>query len=182
MADIVKMLGTLFGYLRGLLRTRSLFQLDRGLTLTRQHGELEIGDRTHLWPHVKISIIGTSNETARVRIGRRCSIGDRTQIHACRLVEIGDRVLISWDVTLLENNYHAQSRGPIRIEDDVWIGCHAIVMSGVTIGRGAVIAAGAVVTKDVPPNMLVGGNPARVLREITPEYRRDHGMLPLRDQ
>jgi acetyltransferase-like isoleucine patch superfamily enzyme len=183
-ADIVKMLGTLIGYFRGLLRARSLrgwrpFQLDRGLTLFRRHGDLRIGDRTHLWPHVKISILGTAKESAHVRIGNRCSIGDRSQIHACRLVEIGDRVLISWEVTLLENNYHSNSRGPIRIEDDVWIGCHAIILSGVTIGRGAVVAAGAVVTKDVPPHTLVAGNPARAIREITPEYREEAGMLKL---
>jgi acetyltransferase-like isoleucine patch superfamily enzyme len=128
---------------------------------------------------VKISIVGKRDASAVVRIGRRCSIGDRTQIHACQLVEIGDRTLISWDVTLLENNYHANSNGPIRIGADVWIGCRAIILSGVTIGRGAVVAAGAVVTKDVPPNTIVGGNPAQVVRELTPEFRAANGMIPL---
>jgi acetyltransferase-like isoleucine patch superfamily enzyme len=146
--------------------------------LIRRNGTLEIGRRVHVWPDVKISLIGTAETPAVVRIGRGSTVGDRTQIHACRLVEIGEEVLISWDVTLLENNYHSNSRGPIRVEDHVWIGCHAIVLSGVTIGRGAVVAAGAVVTRDVPPNSLVAGNPARVLREITPEYRAANGMLP----
>jgi acetyltransferase-like isoleucine patch superfamily enzyme len=183
-ADIVKMLGTLFGYLRGLLRAPSFdgwrpFQLDSGFTLIRRHGELRIAEHAHLWPRVKISLIGTRETPARVRIGRWSSIGDRTQIHACRSIEIGDRVMISWDVTLLENNYHANSRGPIRIEDDVWIGCHAIILSGITVGRGAVVAAGAVVTKDVPPHTLVAGNPARAIREITAEYREASGMVRL---
>ena len=178
------MLRKLAGYFRSFLRAGSLekwrpFRLEPGLTLIRNHGSLEIGERTHVWPDVKISMVGTAGAPAVVRIGRGCSLGDRTQIHACRLVEIGDDVLISWDVTLLENNYHSSSKGPIRIESDVWIGCRAIVLSGVTVGRGSVIAAGAVVTRDVPPHTLVGGNPARALREITPEYRAANGMLPV---
>jgi len=181
------MLRTLLGYLRSLLRASAVekwkpYELDAGLTLYRQHGTLQIGERTHLWPNVKISIVGKPDQRASVRIGRRSSIGDRTQIHACHSVTIGDRVLISWDVTILENNYHSNSRGPVVIENDVWIGCHAIILSGVTIGRGAVVGAGSVVTKSVPPNTIVGGNPARVLREMTPEYRAECGMLALPEE
>lgn len=55
----------------------------------------------------------------------------------------------------------------IVVEDDAWIGAGAIITDGVRVGRGAVIAAGAVVTQDVPPHTVVGGVPARVLREIT---------------
>lgn len=178
------MIQKLAGYLRGLMHFRSVrggkpFRIDGRFTLQRQHGELHIAERAHLWPDVKISIIGSAGSPATVRIGRSCTIGDRTQIHACRLVSVGDRVRISWDVTLLENNYHANSRGPIRIEDDAWIGCRAIVLGGVTIGRGAVVAAGAVVTKDVPPNAVVAGNPARVVRELTAELRQESGMIAL---
>ena len=181
--DREPMIRKLAGYLRGLLYARSVrgwpFRIDGGLDLQRHHGQLHIAGRAHLWPNVKISIIGSATSPASVHIGRGCTIGDRTQIHACRSVTIGDRVRISWDVTLLENNYHARSKGPIRIEDDVWIGCRAIVLGGVTIGRGAVVAAGAVVTRDVPPNAVVAGNPARVVRELTPESRAESGMIPL---
>lgn len=58
----------------------------------------------------------------------------------------------------------AASRGSIIIHDDVWIGANSLILSGVQIGRGAVIAGGSVVTKDVPPYAVVGGNPAKVLR------------------
>lgn len=174
----------LAGYVRGLLHAGSVrkwkpFRIDGGLELLRIHGDLLIDERAHLWPNVKISIIGSAAAPASVHIGKRVTIGDRTQIHACRSVRIGDRVRISWDVTLLENNYHANSKGPIVIEDDVWIGCRAIVLGGVTIGRGAVIAAGSVVTKDVPPNAVAAGNPARIVRQLTPELRAESGMLPL---
>ena len=57
--------------------------------------------------------------------------------------------------------------GPIHIGNDVWLGGSCVVLAGVTIGDGAVVAAGSVVTRDVPPNTVVAGNPARVLRQIT---------------
>ena len=58
----------------------------------------------------------------------------------------------------------ALSRGDIIVKDDVWIGENALIMSGVTLGQGCIVAAGAVVTKDVPPYAIVGGVPAKVIR------------------
>lgn len=59
------------------------------------------------------------------------------------------------------------STQPVVISDDVWIGANAVILPGVTIGRHCVIAAGAVVTKDVPDNTLVGGIPAKVIKQLT---------------
>jgi hypothetical protein len=64
---------------------------------------------------------------------------------------------------------HDATRGDVTIGHDVWIGSQAMIMSGVSIGHGAVIAARAVVTKDVAPYAIVGGNPARELRKRLPE-------------
>jgi maltose O-acetyltransferase len=58
---------------------------------------------------------------------------------------------------------------PVRIEDDVWIGARVIILPGLTIGKGAIIGAGAVVTKDVPPYAICGGNPARIIKYRTAE-------------
>lgn len=58
----------------------------------------------------------------------------------------------------------ALSKGPIVVEDEAWIGSNAIIMSGITIGKGAIVAAGSIVTKDVPPYAIVGGNPAKIIR------------------
>ena len=86
-------------------------------------------------------------------------------------IEIGSGCNISERVIIRDsNNHHIIRDGyavsePIRIGDHVWIGMSAVILSGVTIGEGAVIAAGAVVNKDVPAHALVGGNPARVLKE-----------------
>lgn len=67
-------------------------------------------------------------------------------------------------MTLGQNTPEATSKGGIVIEDDVWIAFRAIIMDGVTIGQGAVVAAGAVVTKDVPPYAIVGGVPAKIIK------------------
>ena len=58
----------------------------------------------------------------------------------------------------------ALTKGKIIVKDDVWIGMSVLILSGITIGQGAVIAAGSVVTKDVPPYAIVGGNPAKILK------------------
>ena len=62
-------------------------------------------------------------------------------------------------------------RADVVIEDDCWIGCNVTVLSGVTIGRGSIVAAGAVVNKDVPPYSIVGGVPARLLKPRKPEVK-----------
>ena len=88
-------------------------------------------------------------------------------------IEIGDNVLIGQQVVLATLNHDLMpqqranmSPAPIKIGNDVWIGAHATILSGVTIGDGAVIAAGAVVTKDVPANTVVGGVPAKIIKNI----------------
>jgi acetyltransferase-like isoleucine patch superfamily enzyme len=67
----------------------------------------------------------------------------------------------------------ALTKGPIVIEDEVWIGTRAIILSGVKIGKGAIIAAGSVITKDVPPYAIVGGNPAKIIKYRFSEEIRD---------
>ena len=68
------------------------------------------------------------------------------------------------------------TKGPIIVEDDVWIATNALILSGVTIGRGAIVAAGAVVVKDVPPYAIVGGNPAKLLKYRFPLEIRESLM------
>ncbi len=173
----------IIGYLNGLLQAPfladfSLIRVHGRLRLVRRNGTIRIGRRTTIWPGVKLTSLGaTAGKPARLTIGAYSSVGDRTQIHCCEDVAIGDYVLISWDCNILENNFHTTTDGgiksaPIRIADRVWIGCRVIILAGVTIGEGSVVAAGSVVTRDVPPGTLVAGNPARVIRETGP-WRMD---------
>ncbi len=144
------------------------------LKLVRRNGTVRIGRRSTIWPGVKLTSISKDRRRpARLEIGSYSSIGDRTQIHCCESVTIGSHVLVSWDVNILENNFHTTTDGgirsaPLTIADRVWIGCRAIILSGVTIGEGSVVAAGSVVTGDVAPGTLVAGNPARMIRETGP--------------
>ncbi len=91
-----------------------------------------------------------------------------SKIYCFERIEIGNNVIISENVMIRDSDNHAingrKKSSPIIIEDDVWIGARAIILKGVTIGKGSVVAAGAVVTRDVPPYSLVGGVPAKVLR------------------
>ncbi len=167
------------GYLKGVLYALRLkkFQLIRvhGFPkFKKRNGRIGIGRRTTIWPGVKFSVVSANpNKKAELTIGEFSSVGDRTQIHCCDRITIGDYVLISWDVNILENYYHATADGnvkpaPVTIEDRVWIGCRVIILAGVTIGHGSIIAAGSVVTKDVPPGTLVAGNPAKEIRKTEP--------------
>lgn len=105
---------------------------------------------------------------AEIVIGDRTYINRRTEIMSKASVKIGRGCAISWDVVISDTDYHqmegATSTKPIVIGDEVWIGCKSIILKGVHIGHGAIVAAGSVVTKDVEPYTLVGGAPARVIK------------------
>ncbi len=130
-----------------------------------------------------------------IEIGQWCYLGLDSRIFSAVKVKIGDRVLISHGVNIQDTNCHpleadvrhehfvkivmegyprdAGSRtvadivsAPILIEDDVWIGCNSIILKGVTIGARSIVAAGSVVTKDVPAGSIVAGNPARVVKQL----------------
>jgi virginiamycin A acetyltransferase len=70
-----------------------------------------------------------------------------------------------WVLDRANPEHQAISKGPVTVADDVWIGTNAIIMSGVTVGQGAIIAAASVVTRDVEPYSIAGGNPAKVIRK-----------------
>jgi acetyltransferase-like isoleucine patch superfamily enzyme len=113
---------------------------------------------------------------AGLTVGDSSNVGPGSYIGASGGIRIGSNVLMGPAVTVLsETHAFADTRraikrqgveyAPTTIEDEVWIGSRAVILDGVTIGRGAIVAAGAVVRRDVPPGAIVGGVPARVIRE-----------------
>jgi len=111
------------------------------------------------------------NETATVSIGDRTTIGFHTFIYASSKINIGRDCMLAPFVYVVDSNHGLEKDRlinrqpnivePINIADDVWIGAQAIILSGVNIGQGAVIAAGSVVKNDVEPYAIVGGIPAK---------------------
>ncbi len=125
-----------------------------------------------------------------IEIGEYCYVGEFSRIYSGDRIVIGNNVLISHGVNIFDNNSHEVNpiereigykgmlkngmsflkgridTSPVIIHDNVWIGMNSIVLKGVTIGKGAIISAGSVVTKNVPPFTIVAGNPAKVVKEI----------------
>lgn len=107
----------------------------------------------------------------KLEMGINSTIGDRVDCYTVDRIKIGDQVVVSQDVFLCTASHDITSSimeltvAPIEIRNQAWIGARAIVLPGVRIGEGAVVAAGAVVTKDVDPWTVVGGNPAKFIKK-----------------
>jgi acetyltransferase-like isoleucine patch superfamily enzyme len=126
----------------------------------------EIGDYTYGTP-----IILWWGENARLIIGKFCSIAGGVSIYLGgnhRTDWVTTYPFLAWPDTWTEASGilgHPATRGNVVIGNDVWLGNECVILSGVTIGDGAVVATHAIVTKDVPPYTIVAGNPARVIRK-----------------
>ena len=128
---------------------------------------IEIGIGTY--GDINASILG---ENGNLIIGNYCSIASGVQFLVSADHYTSTLTTYPFKVKYCEKEKEALSKGDIVVKDDVWIGTNALILSGVTINQGAIIAAGAVVTKDVPPYAIVGGNPAKVIK-----YRFNHEVI-----
>lgn len=140
--------------------------------IARRPGQIVIGAYTYGRPKVRFAVSGSN-----LSIGRYCSIADGVEImlggnHRTEWVTTYPFPALPrlWPESVGLDGSHV-SRGDIVIGHDVWLGSQSLILSGVTIGHGAVVAARAVVTKDVPPYAIVAGNPARVVRYRMSEER-----------
>lgn len=112
-----------------------------------------------------------NNDRCRLKIGNFCSIAPDVVFIPGSDHAVDTISTFPFKVMCLQTQAHeAISKGDIVVEDDVWIGCGSTILSGVRIGQGAVVAAGSVVTKDVPPYAIVGGVPAKIIKyRFSPE-------------
>ncbi len=126
----------------------------------------------------------------KIKIGKSCYVGPNTYIWSFIEITIGDHVLIAHNCNIFDSNCHpldAEERrvdykdlmntglgnqrntvehSPIIIGDDCWIGANSCIMKGVVLGERSIVAAGSVVTKSFPADVLIGGNPAKVIRKL----------------
>ena len=144
---------------------------------------ISIGNKSSLGSHAVLTAwdnIRGKKYTPSIEIGDNVSIGQYCHISATNKIVIGNGVLTGRWVTINDNSHgetdyaslqippiirEVVSHGPIIIEDNVWIGDKATILSNVHIGKGAIIAANAVVTKDVPAYAIVGGIPAKIIKQ-----------------
>lgn len=147
--------------------------------------KLKIGNNSHVRGELFVYPYGDG-----ITIGNDCYIGVNSVVRSGSRITIGNSVLIAHNVTIIDSdsheidaierdksfknlilNGHPPQAGmvltaPIKIEDHVWISYNACILKGVTIGKGAIVGAGSVVTKNVPAWTLVAGNPAKVIKSL----------------
>jgi acetyltransferase-like isoleucine patch superfamily enzyme len=143
-----------------------------GKMIIGNEGSIVLGDRVRIRAkHVPVEL--ASLPGGKLVIGSSTFINSGVSICAQESVTIGKNCAIGNYTLIMDTDFHSvgdhtrtPDARPVVIEDDVWLAARVTVLKGVRIGRGAVVAAGAVVTKDVPPCTLVGGVPAKIIRKI----------------
>lgn len=142
---------------------------------------ISIGDYTSVMRHCVLETCSIEGRTPCLKIGNRVSLGEYSHITCANYIEIGNGVLTGRFVLISDNSHGGSSikeigisplarkiysKGRIYIGDNVWIGDKATILANVTIGKGAIIAANTVVTKDVPAYAVVAGCPAKIIKMI----------------
>lgn len=146
---------------------------------------ITIGRNTLIGRHVQLTAWRSHNgesHNASILIGSNCQIGSYNHITAANSITIGDGVLTGKFVTITDNSHgnpgelsdyditpikrKVFSKGPVVIEDNVWIGDKVTILPNVRLGRCSIVGANSVVTKDVPPYTVVAGNPAKIIKII----------------
>lgn len=150
---------------------------DGDMPLIIGSGNITIGNNVKFGNRCAIYVSENLFKTPQLIIGDNTVINYQCGISVEKKVVIGNNCVIAGETMIFDNNSHGikyengrkmteDDVAPIKIEDYVWIGMRSIILKGVTIGKGAVVAAGSVVTQNVPSMTVVGGNPAQVLKQI----------------
>jgi acetyltransferase-like isoleucine patch superfamily enzyme len=133
-----------------------------------------IGEPMH---RVQVGVWGRAEGQGRIEIGDDVLMSPGTRLSASDEIVVGNGVMMANGTYITDSDWHTiydrterdDRVTPVHIGDNVWLGDHSTVLKGVTIGDNSVVAARAVVTKDVPANVVVAGNPAKVVKELDPD-------------
>jgi acetyltransferase-like isoleucine patch superfamily enzyme len=156
-------------------------------------GRIIIGDNVKIKNKLSENPAGINHRTilvagngAVIAISNNVGISGST-IYALESVTIGDGCMLGANSMIYTTDFHplhaddrrervpgATETGPVVLEDNVWVGANAVILKGITIGKGSVIAIGSIVTKDVPQGVIAGGNPARVIRPVSADRYAPH--------
>jgi acetyltransferase-like isoleucine patch superfamily enzyme len=168
--------GVRIAYASGIRLGKGVY-LDQGVYLHALPQGITIGDNSFIMHHTTLHVFNFRNlPQAGITIGKNCFLGEFNVIRAQGGVRIGNDVYTGPMVQMVAvNHVYQDPNRPIReqgitaqgivIEDDVWIGANATIVDGVTIGRGSIIGAGAVVTRDIPPYSIAVGAPAKPVKD-----------------
>ena len=143
------------------------------ISIPRNPWDIRIGNNTCIDDHTVLLTTGSPQQEVRIDIGDKCYINRYCMIDASEKVTVGEDVMIGPNCYITDHD-HGYALGerittqplvsaPVEIQKCVWIGAGCTILKGVTIGKEAIVAAGAVVTRDVPPRAIVGGIPAKVI-------------------
>lgn len=138
--------------------------------------QIRIGEGSSIRKGTVVAVASKKVESF-ITVGSNTYIGENNNLRAADgIIEIGNGCLISQGITIVTSNHDIKKslpisqqswvskKGKITISDDVWIGANAVILPDVTIGKGAVVAAGSVVTKDIPEYSIVAGIPAKIIK------------------
>jgi acetyltransferase-like isoleucine patch superfamily enzyme len=147
-----------------------------GMCVIRRPWCLSTGERVQFEHQVHVK---ATHDTAVISLGREVFVGFNTEFDISSQLSVGDHVLIAPGCFITDHSHkhgaddliaaQGSESCRVRLEDDVWLGARVVVLQGVTIGRGAIVAAGAVVNADVPAMAIVAGIPARVIGSRYPQ-------------
>ncbi len=148
------------------------FKINHTMPMTEEYNRLvselfmgNIGEESRVMPPLTV-VRGNS-----VKIGRNVVVMNNSLFMAAGGITIENDVMVAANVQLISNNHDLYDHQiltckPVRLKRNCWIGAGATILPGITVGENAVVAAGAVVTKDVEDNTVVGGNPAKIIKHI----------------
>jgi acetyltransferase-like isoleucine patch superfamily enzyme len=176
-------LGALYLWFSGAAVGRNLTLRSFPICRCYGSGQIRIGSDVTILNKLRENTAGIMHRTVLIAgDGSKLSIGNGVGISGAIIdarapITIGNSCMLGANCSIFSTDYHsvyadlrldpAQAvKSPVVLEDHVWVGAHAIILKGVTIGARSVIAAGSVVTKSIPPDVIAGGNPARVLKKL----------------